>query len=320
LFLAAALTSVYAVGAPEAALEQRNIALAQSVISQADALRTNDPVLAAQFRLAAYRIVANPATTGSLLSTFAEPYSGRLVGHTKRVNNIAISADDRLLATASEDTTVRLWDFTTPETPRQLAKLELGEPPNTVSFSPDNKFLVIGMYIKQAVRIWAITDPSRPESVATLPGVAARWSPDGRLLAVSPHLGASEVQLWNVADPGKPAQLGSFAGSDLPAFTPDSRVLAVDPAPGGSMLWDVSNPAAPQPLEAPFPSSDDKHMVDISPDGKVLAFSVHSGGRTTQLWDISNPGNAGNSRRSSTRKETTNCVSRCRPSAPTAGR
>jgi WD40 repeat protein len=288
LVLAAVTTTVYAAVSQQEAVEQRNTALAQSIVSQADALSARDPALAAQFRLAAYRLTANTTTTGALLSATAEPYSSRLVGHTEPVRDSAISRDGRFLATASEDETVRLWDFSTPADPRELARIDHGDELSAVEFSPDSKSLAVGRPLERKIEIWSITDPRHPTPVGQpIRGDEARWSPDGRIFAT---MSMSTVDLLDITNSAQPVQRGSFAAESLPSFSLDGRTAAVQPAEGGSLLWDISDPAAPRPIETPFTNPDDIDGIDIIPDGKVLAVGVSRDDRwVTELWDMTNP-------------------------------
>jgi WD40 repeat protein len=49
-------------------------------------------------------------TRSSLLSTVTTPYTTRLTDHTGNVKGVAVSRDGHTLATASLDTTARLWE------------------------------------------------------------------------------------------------------------------------------------------------------------------------------------------------------------------
>jgi hypothetical protein len=62
----------------------------------------------------------------------------KLEGHTSRVRSVAFSPDSQLLASGSDDQTVRLWN---PATGEQLHKLEVGVGVEMVSFSSKGPFL-----------------------------------------------------------------------------------------------------------------------------------------------------------------------------------
>jgi WD40 repeat protein len=63
----------------------------------------------------------------------------KLEGHTRYVSAVAFSHDSSLLASASDDRTVRLWD---PSTGQEVRKFETGPAIKTIRFAIDNKTLL----------------------------------------------------------------------------------------------------------------------------------------------------------------------------------
>jgi WD40 repeat protein len=119
-----------------------------------------------------------------------------LEGHTGMVNAVAFSRDGQLLASASGDTTVRLWNPASGEA-LQMLEGHTGTV-RAVAFSRDGRLLALASD-DETVRLW---NPASGEALQTLDGHtgmvnAVAFSQDGRLLASAS--GNETVRLWNPA-------------------------------------------------------------------------------------------------------------------------
>jgi Caspase domain/WD domain, G-beta repeat len=159
-----------------------------------------------------------------------------LTGHNDWVNGVAFSPDGRLLATASDDMTARLWDPATGEHRRTLTGHD--GPVNGVAFSPDGRLLATTSNDGTA-RLW---DPATGEHRRTLAGhdgdvIGVAFSPDGQLLATTSS--DQTARLW---DPATGAHWRTLTGHDNAvwgaAFSPDGRLLATTSSDKTARLWD----------------------------------------------------------------------------------
>ncbi len=97
-----------------------------------------------------------------------------LAGHEATVNSAAFSPDGKLIVTASNDKTARLWDAGTGEVIRVLAGHEDGV--NTAAFSPDGKRIVTASADKTA-RLWEVVANNRDmvaQAIASVPRCLTR--------------------------------------------------------------------------------------------------------------------------------------------------
>ncbi len=201
-----------------------------------------------------------------------------LTGHTAAVTGVAFSPDSTLLATASQDRTVRLWEARTGELRYTLTDHPLGL--NAVAFSPDGTVFATACNDTHA-RVW---DTASGALRAMMKGHtdwvrAVAFSPDGRSLATASDDGTAK--LW---DPDTGQYHGTLTGHKswvrAVAFSPDGTLLATASNDGTARLWDVATRKARTTLEG---HTGWVPALAFSPDGARLATGSHD--RTALLWD-----------------------------------
>ncbi len=197
-----------------------------------------------------------------------------LEGHTRKVTAVCYSPDGQLLASASNDNTVRLWSSRTGALLSTLSGNS--ESIHAMAFSPDGRLLATAV-LEGPVKLWR-PGSSTLHCVIPIRSVAIRsvaFTPDGCALAIADWC---TVRLWDMLR-------GALSDTKI---KDDSPVLDVSFSPDGSLFayksqsWSCSRlrvyerAIGAAPLGRKSYSKWDVSAYAFSPDSQYLAF-VHRG-------------------------------------------
>jgi WD40 repeat protein len=148
-----------------------------------------------------------------------------LVGHTEFIDELVIGANGRLLASASKDQTLRIWDLLTGEC-RHVIRSEESRF-NSVRFDPDGKSILVWDKLGRVQRL-DLESGIRRADVASAPGGAyGTLSGDGRLVAINrptKNWQLGPLSLWDL-ETEQPRWEVSARVRGAPLFTRDDDLL-----------------------------------------------------------------------------------------------
>jgi serine/threonine protein kinase/WD40 repeat protein/Flp pilus assembly protein TadD len=208
---------------------------------------------------------------------------GTSIRHLNMVREVVFTPDGRHFATASFDSTARVWETATgrPAGP----PLPHTNYVATVAFSPDGNTLAAGDYGPAGlVKLWdwrtgkEVRPPLRHDDII----LSVTFSPDGRYLAAikAPDWSKNpELLVWEVASGRAVVRMRhnapSFLLRELVRFRPDGRVITTRDVNGVLRLWELPSG---KPLGEPRPLDGDG-VTRFSPDGRVVAAAANLGVR-----------------------------------------
>jgi WD40 repeat protein len=199
----------------------------------------------------------------------------RLESHSATVYSVNFSPDGNTIVSASDDTTVKLWNRN-----GTLLKTLSGHRGSVygVSFSPDGRLLASASN-DNTIKLWSL-DGNQLKTLSGHKGpvYSVSFSPDGRLLASAS--GDKTVKLWNLESGSLLRTLNGHEKSiSSVSFNPNGKTIASASGDGTVKLWKLDGKEIKTLKKA---HRELVTSVSFSPDGKTIASA--SLDKTIKLW------------------------------------
>jgi WD40 repeat protein len=193
--------------------------------------------------------------------------------------SVAVNPADTTVVINQRDRHVTRYDLADPYHPKvtdELAPFAVG----ALAIHPNGTMVAVSYY--GHIELWDTKAPFASQKLAASPaadGSIVTFGPDGSTAAVFLS-DTRDIQLWGIGDPRRPTALttfrpgipisGSFqAPGTPPAYSADSRLLAVLDGEQTVRLWDIGDPRRPRSITA-FNFGRQVESLSMSPDGRRL--------------------------------------------------
>jgi WD40 repeat protein len=208
---------------------------------------------------------------------------GYLTGHTNTVNTLSFKPGSSILASGSNDDTIRIWDLTWDAWKSRPVRTLRGHRNNVeaVAWSPDGTLLASGSR-DRTVRLW---NPDNGANTAILRGHtnivnSVAWSPDGTLLASASR--DDTIRIWDPTNMNAALHVleGHTGNVNTLAFHPTEPLLASGSSDNTIRLWDATTGVHKATLKGHTGSIN---TIAWNSDGSLLVSG--SNDDTIRLWE-----------------------------------
>ncbi|MEG3860189.1 serine/threonine-protein kinase [Microcoleus sp. herbarium12] len=210
-----------------------------------------------------------------------------LHGHADSVNAVAICPQGKIIASASDDKTIKLWNLQTGE----LIHTFFGHSAtvDAVAISPDGRMLVSGSFDRKVIE-WKLdkkamirefySDYGSPYSHRYGSVYSVAFSCDGG--AIASGSGDKSIKLWNQRNGALVQKLSGHSDKVLSvSFRPQSMMLASGSADKTIKVWRVG---IAESVRTFVGHGDWVYAIAFSQDGKMIVSG--SADATVKLWNV----------------------------------
>ncbi len=224
--------------------------------------------------------------TSNLLLAQDVPYK-TLIGHSDAVSTVNFSPDGKLLASASGDSTIRLWSLADNKLIRTFKlKTNWGNCINEICFSPDGTRLAIASNCSNEILILNVNTFKEYRIINHIGdnGVwLIRFSPDGQTLTSSNYL--DDIRIWSVSDGKLLKTIMNDHHIRCIEYSPNGKTIAAGDDEGNIVIWDIATGKLLKKLTEidvrAFSS------LNFSSDGNTITSIEYNIDQIVKVWNLS---------------------------------